>query len=244
MKAILLAAGVGRRIGGAVEGRPKCLLTLGGRSLIERLVSALAAAGVRETVIVTGYRAELIQQALGAEHRGMPLRYALNPEFTKGAILSLWAARDAFDDDVLVMDADVLCGDDMIQRLVRSPHRNCFLLDGRVEGSGEEQMLMARDGRVYDIARNKKPGYDTYGESVGFLKVGRADAPGLLAALRACLDAGRDRIEHEEAYPTFMRDHVVGYERVDDLPWMEIDFPEDVAQAEREILPLLGSAGG
>lgn len=244
MKAILLAAGVGRRIGGAVEGRPKCLLTLGGRSLAERLVSSLARAGVRETTIVTGHRAELIEQALGGEHRGMPLRYAFNPEFTKGAILSLWAGRAAFDDDVLVMDADVLCGDAMIERLVRSPHRNCFLLDGRVEGSGEEQMLMAREGRVYDIARNKKPGYDLYGESVGFLKVSREDGPRLLAALRTCLDAGRDRIEHEEAYPIFMRECVVGYERADDLPWMEIDFPEDVAQAEREILPLLESERG
>lgn len=239
MKAVLLAAGVGRRIGGAVDGKPKCLLTLGGRSLVERLVSSLARAGVRETTIVVGYRAELIEAAVGSERDGMRIRYALNPEYTKGAILSLWSGRAAFDDDVLIMDADVLCADAMIERLVRSPQRNCFLLDGRVAGSGEEQMLMAREGRVFDIARNAKPGYDTVGESVGFLKVCREDAPGMLAALEQCLDAGRDRIEHEEAYPIFMQSHVVGYERVDDLPWMEIDFPEDVEQAEREILPLL-----
>jgi choline kinase len=61
----------------------------------------------------------------------------------------------------------------------------------------------------------------------------------MLAALAECLEAGRDRIEHEEAYPIFMRNYVVGYERVDDLPWMEIDFPEDVTQAEREVLPKL-----
>jgi choline kinase len=239
VKAVLLAAGVGRRIGGAVEGRPKCLLSLGGRSLIERLVTSLARAGVVEAVIVNGHRGELIEEALGAERGGMRLRHAFNPDYTKGAILSLWTGRGAFDDDVLIMDADVLCPDAMIERLVRSPHENCFLLDGRVEGSGEEQMLMARAGRVYDIARQKKPGYDTYGESVGFLKVGRGDAPGMLAALRQCLDAGRDHIEHEEAYPIFLAEHVVGYERVDDLPWTEIDFPDDVERAEREVLPLV-----
>jgi L-glutamine-phosphate cytidylyltransferase len=239
MKAILLAAGVGRRIGGAVEGRPKCLLALGGRTLIERLLSSLARAGVHETVIVIGYRGDLIRAAVGETCGAMRIRYAHNPDYSKGAILSLWTGREAFDEDVLIMDADVLCPDAMIERLVRSPQRNCFLLDGRVAGSGEEQMLMARDGRVYDISRQAKPGYDTVGESVGFLKVSAADAPGLLAALKQCLDAGRDRIEHEEAYPIFMRDHIVGYERVDDLPWMEIDFPEDVEQAEREILPRL-----
>jgi len=239
VKAILLAAGVGRRIGGAVEGRPKCLLTLGGRSLLARLLTSLARAGVVETVIVVGHRRELIEEAIGDRHDGMRVRYAFNPDFTKGAILSLWSGREAFDDDVLVMDADVLCPDAMIERLVRSPKRNCFLLDGRVAGSGEEQMLMARDGRVFDIARNAKPGFDTVGESVGFLKVSREDGAGLLAALKECLDAGRDRIEHEEAYPLFMAKHEVGYERVDDLPWMEIDFPEDVVQAERDVLPLI-----
>jgi len=239
MKAILLAAGAGRRIGGAAAGGPKCLLALGGRSLIERLVASLARAGVAETVVVVGFRHELIEAALGGECNGMRIRYALNPEFNKGAILSLWTARDAFDDDVLIMDADVLCSDAMIERLVRSPHKNCFLLDGRVAGSGEEQMLMARNGRVFDIARRPKPGYDTVGESIGFLKVSREDARGMLAALKQCLDDGRDRIEHEEAYPIFMRNHIVGYERADDLPWMEIDFPADVEQAEREILPKL-----
>src|SRR5262245_29410134 len=239
MKAILLAAGVGRRIGDAVGGKSKCLLSLGGQTLIGRLVASLARAGVRETVVVVGHRRELIEEALGHELASMRIRYAFNPDYTKGAILSLWTARDAFDDDVLIMDADVLCPDAMIERMVRSPHANCFLLDGRVSGSGEEQMLMARDGRVFDISRRPKAGYDTVGESVGFLKVCRADAPGMLAALKECLDAGRDRIEHEEAYPIFMQRHVVGYERVDDLPWMEIDFPEDVEQAEREIVPLL-----
>jgi choline kinase len=236
MKAVLLAAGVGRRLSGALEGRPKCLLELGGRSLIERLTSSLARAGVAETTVVVGYEHRQIEAALGRERGGMRLRYAFNPDFTKGAILSLWTGREAFDDDVLIMDADVLCPDAMIERLVRSPHPNCFLLDGRVAGSGEEQMLMAREGRVWNISRRAEPGYDTVGESVCFLKVAKQDAPGMLAALRECLDAGRDRIEHEEAYPIFMRRHVVGYERVDDLPWMEIDFPDDVEQAEREVL--------
>ncbi len=90
-----------------------------------------------------------------------------------------------------------------------------------------------------NIARTVEPGYDTVGESVGFLKVARAAAPGLLAALQGCVEAGRDRIEHEDAYPIFLQQYVVGYERVDDLPWTEIDFAEDITRAERELLPLI-----
>ncbi len=238
MRAILLAAGVGRRLGAAIE-QPKCLLRLGGRSLLERLLRSLGRAGVPQAVIVVGYRHEQVREAIGSSCGGVEVRYVYNPEYEKGAILSLWAARDEFVDDLLVMDADVLCPDEMLARLVHSPHANCFLLDGRAQPSGEEQMLMARGGRVWNIARRVEPGYDLVGESVGFLKVSRQSAPGLLEVLSSCVEQGRDRIEHEEVYPIFMREHVVGYERVDDLPWTEIDFPEDAVRAERELLPLI-----
>ena len=239
MKAILLAAGVGRRLSAALDGKPKCLLALGGRTLLGRLITSLGKAGVQEAVVVVGYQRELIESTIGAHYRGVHMRYIFNPDYEKGAILSLWAARDELDDDVLVMDADVLCPDEMISRLVDSPHANCFLMDGRVSGSGEEQMLMAREGRVYDIARTAKPGYDQVGESVGFLKVSRGSAPELVESLREQVEAGRDRVEHEDAYPSFMQKCAVGYERVDDLPWTEIDFAEDIERAEHEMLPLI-----
>lgn len=239
MKAIILAAGVGRRLSAALAGGPKCLLAFGGKTLLGRLLTSLGKAGVHDAVIVVGYQRELIESTIGAQYRGVHVRYIFNPEFEKGAILSLWAARDEFDDDLLVMDADVLCPDDLVARLVHSPHRNCVLLDGRVAGSGEEMMLMATGGRVFDIGRTVKPGFDVVGESVGFLKVSRDAAAGLLDALRQCIEQGSDRAEHEDAYPAFLHRHMVHYERVDDLPWTEVDFPEDAERAAREVLPLI-----
>lgn len=239
MKAILLAAGAGRRLRAALPRGPKCLLAFGGRTLLERLLAALEQAGVAEAVIVVGYQREAIESTIGAAYGRMPVRYVVNPDYEKGAILSLWAARDHFTDDLLIMDADVFCPSEMIARLVHSPHANCFLLDGRAHASGEEMMLMARGGRVLDIARGVKPGYDTAGESVGFLKVARAAAPDLRAAIGQRLEAGYDRGEHEEAYPFFLQRQVAGFERVDDLPWAEIDFPEDVAHVERDLVPLV-----
>jgi choline kinase len=118
------------------------------------------------------------------------------------------------------------------------------LLDDGVAPSGEEQMLMARGGRVYDIAKTRTidPTCDVAGESVGFLKVSAADAPVLREVLETAVAAGRDDIEHEQVFPEFMRRCVVGYERVDGVPWIEIDFPEDVAVAEREVLPRIRAA--
>lgn len=241
MTAIVLAAGVGKRLLAASGGRPKCLIEIGGRSLLARLLAGLEAAGVRDAVVVTGFGAEAVEAAVTALEGGIRVRCIQNRRYTEGAILSLFTARDVLrTGPVLVMDADVLCAQVVLDRLVRSQHANCFLLDGSAANTGEEQMLLVRGGRVHDIVRGGAPGFELQGESVGFLKLS-ADAAALLETLLARrVAAGHTRIEHEEVYPDLLARVEVGFERVDGLPWTEIDFPEDVVRAEREILPRLG----
>ena len=260
MTAIILAAGVGKRLHGASGGKPKCLIEIGGRSLLLRLVDALAAAGVRRIVVVTGFGAADVRAALGvgdAEaasgagagnlRRALPLdldiRCLDNPRYREGAILSLWTARAHLDGPVLVMDADVLCAPSLLRRLVDSAHDNCFLMDGSVEVTGEEQMLLVRDGRVRNIVRGGAPGYELAGESIGFLKLDAPAARLLRELLGRRIDAGHTGIEHEEVYPDLLARVDVGFERVDDEPWIEIDFVEDVERAAREILPRIVEAG-
>lgn len=237
MTAILLAAGVGKRLLGTSGGRPKCLIEIGGKSLLARLLEGLAAAGVREAVVVTGFGEETVRAAIGAGPDGIRVRYVSNPRYREGAILSLNAAADVLDGPVLVMDADVLCPPAMLARLVGSEHRNCFLLDADVEVTGEEQMLLVRGGRVRNIVRGGAPGYELAGESVGFLKLSAGAARKLRGFLAERVAADHTDIEHEEVYPALMQEVEIGYELVDGLPWTEIDFPEDVRRAEAEILP-------
>jgi choline kinase len=237
MKAIILAAGIGKRFTEVTGQRPKCLIELRGKTLLERTLTALGTAGVTEAVIVIGYRGEMIERRIGSLCAGVRVRYVFNAQYEKGAILSLWSARDEFNDDILIMDADVLFPITLIDRLVRSSHPNCFLLDASAVNTGEEQMLLTRGGRVVNIVRGGSGNYDVVGESVGFLKVSRTDAPLLRSILEDLTQQGRDTIEHEEAYPAFLSRRDVRFERVDDLPWIEIDFPADLERAEREVLP-------
>jgi L-glutamine-phosphate cytidylyltransferase len=240
MTAIILAAGVGKRLHGASGGKPKCLIRIGGRSLLDRLLGQLARAGVPDAVVVVGFGADVVRAELGAGPGGIRVRFVDNPRFHEGAILSLWAAEAALSGPVLVMDADVLCSQSMIDRLVRSPHENCFLLDAHAANTGEEQMLLVRGERVLNIIRGGAPGYELMGESIGFLKLSGAAAQLLRQLLAVKIDAGLTGIEHEEVYPDLLTRVVVGFERVDGQPWTEIDFPDDVSRAEREILPRLG----
>jgi choline kinase len=235
--AIILAAGVGKRLLAVSGGRPKCLVEVGGKSLIVRLIESLVAVGVRDVVVVTGFGDDAVRAAIGRGPDGARMRFAFNPRFREGAILSLWTARDALEGPTLVMDADVLCPTAMLDRLVRSPHENCFLLDASVENTGEEQMLLVRDGWVRNIVRGGAPGYQLSGESVGFLKLSSPGAQRLRGLLDARVAAGHTGIEHEEVYPELLAAIEVGYERIDGMPWTEVDFPEDVVRAEREVLP-------
>jgi choline kinase len=237
--AIILAAGVGKRLGGSAAGRPKCLVSIGGRPLLVRLLDAVAAAGVRDVIVVTGFGAADVEHTIGAGPAGVTLRYVFNPRFTEGAILSLWSARDALSGPVVVMDADVLCSAGLIGRLVDSPHPNCFLMDAASENTGEEQMLLVRGGLVRNIVRGGAPGYDLSGESIGFLKLAAPAAGVLRTLLDARVAAGETGIEHEEVYPELLARVDVGFERVDGEPWIEIDFPDDVARAEALVLPRL-----
>jgi choline kinase len=149
--------------------------------------------------------------------------------------------------DLLILDADVLFHPEVLGRLVGSSARNCALLDGRVTGSGEEMILCASDGRIWDIVRRRAgeellppqgvATYDTIGESVGFWKVGAQARVALQELTTSVLESGGRAREYESVFPALFARANFGFERVDDLAWIEIDFPDDVERARNEILP-------
>lgn len=232
MKAIILAAGVGRRLSDSVTEHPKCLLNLGGRTLLDRMLGSLAAVGVPEVVIVVGHLGDQIQAATA--DRGN-VRTLVNPNFRKGAVLSLWTAREELDDDVVIMTADVLFPTELLRRLIESPYLDCVLLDPKSENDGEAQMLMAREGRVHDIARGLRGEFDVRGEYVGFMKLSREGARVFRRLLDETVEAGQDGIEPEGVFPALMREREIRYELANDFSWVEIDFREDLERARRLI---------
>jgi L-glutamine-phosphate cytidylyltransferase len=239
MKAVILAAGVGKRLWQITQHRPKCLITIGGRSLLHRYLATLASVGIRRADIVVGYKQEMIREAVAAESCGVTVKFLVNEQFHRGSISSLWIARTALDDDVVIMDADVLFHREILRRLVESPYENALLMDETVKQTGEECMVVVEGGRVIALTKTLPAHYDYAGEGVGFLRVRHADAPHVVASLRSHIDKGAWNMEYEDALREYFRDVKVGHEKIGGLPWTEIDFVEDVRKAEVEILPRL-----
>ena len=239
MNAIILAAGVGKRLWPVTQHKPKCLIEIGGQTLLSRYLESLASVKIRQATIVVGYKQDMIRAAVGSHCHGVDLSYLVNEEFHRGSISSLWIARTALSDDVVIMDADVLFHREILRRLVASPHENCLLMDDTVKQTGEECMVVVQGDRVVALSKKMPERYDIAGEGVGFLRVRRADIAQVIGSLKGYIDQDRWDMEYEDGLLQYFQDVKVGHEKIGGLPWTEIDFPEDVTRAEREVLPRL-----
>jgi choline kinase len=241
--AIILAAGIGRRLGRAA---PKITLSFGGRSLLERHIEALHANGVTDIAITIGHGADLIRADLA--RIGVLDRVALidNPRYREGSMVSLWVqrARLAAGAPVLLMDGDVLYDRRMIRRLLAAPPENVLLLDRAIE-PGDEPVKICLDGdAIVDFAKLPERAGERHGESVGFFRFSPAMAASLAERVASYVEAGRGGAEYEAAIRDLIlaHPHRFGCADVSDLPWTEIDFDDDLVRAEREILPRVEEA--
>jgi choline kinase len=244
MRALTLAAGCGKRLAGNYA-HPKCLLEFDGQSLLERHLLILAQLGVQEIAIAVGYRAEQVEQALDTWEFHPRPQTVRNVNFNQGSIVSLWALREQLrmGGEILLMDADVLYDLRLGQRLLQSPHENCFLLDRHFEPGEEPVKLCLRAGFLVEFRKYiaEELRYDTIGESVGFFRLSEEIACRLADRCQYYIDQSCQEAPHEEAIRDLLLEtpECFGIEDITGLPWIEIDFPEDIARAKKTILPQL-----
>lgn len=246
MHAIILAAGRGNRLAELnPDGRPKSLLEFDGRSLLARQLDILFRLGVHQATLVIGYEADQVINHVGTLSSRPEIAFVYNPAYTDGSVLSLLAARDALtrDETVLVLDADVLFHPRIMQLLIESSNPNCYLIDRDFVAGDEPVKIAIKKGKMVEF-RKKLPAdldYDTLGESVGFFKFNGEVAARIARACAAYRTEGLLDAPHEEA----LRDVLLASpsdfacEDIDGLPWLEVDFPEDVERAIKQILPAI-----
>lgn len=241
MQAILLAAGVGKRLKRAAPA-PKCLLEFGGRSLLARHLDNLARLDVHQVTVCVGFEAAQIARAVAGRGRPAVLLQP-NPLYELGSVMSLWCVRQALacGEDVLVMDADVLYHPDILARLIAAPAPNCFLLDRDFAPGDEPVKICLADQRIVEFRKRVASGlaYNRIGESVGFFKFEPTMALALASLVGRYVADGRRGEPHEEVLRdlALARPDAIGVEDVTGLPWIEIDFPEDIERATNHILP-------
>ena len=239
MKAIILSAGQGSRLGHLTDDRPKCLIEFNGRSLLDRQLDTLDANGVREAVVVTGFHDELVNAAVErrkAGGQGPNVRTVFNPFYKVADNLgSLFLVRDELDGECLVWNGDTLVSRALMAKVVGNKGREgiCVTID-RKPSYDEDDMKVVREedsGRLRAIG--KRIGEGVNAESIGLLAFRGDGGPRF-----------RDAIEREMRTPegtTVWYLRVIHYLAQDSDVWTldisgeewgEVDFPEDVESAE------------
>ena len=243
MIGVILAAGMAKRLRPLTDERPKCLLKVGERTLLQRTVDAMIAAGIREFVVVTGYRASMIRDFL-TEHYLSPgllspdsFHFIDNPDYAhNNNIFSLWLTRPYTDGrDFLLMDSDILCDPAILPEVLKA--EGSALALNRHE-LGEEEMKIVADthGRIIEISKTCSPA-EAAGESVGIEKIGADYSTALFRELRQMIeDEGLIDIFYERAFERLIpQGHTFRIVDTTHFFSIELDTPEDFENAQRLI---------
>ena len=247
MRAIILAAGRGSRLG---ADRPKGLVDLAGTPIIDRQIAVMRGAGIKDIVIVTGYRAELLAR------RGITTRHNAAWESTN-MVESLFCAEDAFGDDVIVAYADIVYEPRVIAALVVSPHEVSVIVDrawhpywaARFDDplADAESLRLDAAGRILDIGNKVARIDEIQAQYIGLTRF-RGQGVAALRVARAAWDTTRrpwmERRPVAKAYMTDLLMELIlrgisVYAVPVDGGWLEIDTPHDL-----ELATALFAGGG
>jgi len=245
MRAIILAAGRGMRLQRPQDDQlPKCLLSFDGRTLLERHLVLLRNAGVTEVVLALGFRHDLVEAELDRLAWKPRPEIVLNPGFELGSVLTVHTVAEAMTrgGEVLLMDADVLYHEGIMSALVAGQKPvNRLLIDRDFEAGDEPVKVCVHNGVAVEFRKQVAAGlqYDTIGESVGFFRFEPAGARRLATLVAGYVERGKSHLPHEEAIRDLLleRSQIVDVADVTGLPWIEIDFPNDLERAATEVLP-------
>ena len=243
MRVVMLAAGIGARLGcTATKHSPKVLLRFGGKSLLQLHIEILKRYGINELVLGVGYHHQEIEREIAALGAQDFVRTVLNDDYEEGNIVTLWTLRDELccGGPVLLMDADVLYSEELVERLVESRDQNCLLLDRAFDPGDEPVKICVRDGEIVEFRKWLSTAFDFCGESVGFFKLSAEEARKIIIQTELYLRQGRRHEPYEETIRDVLltsRPGTFAFEDITNMPWIEIDFAADIERANAEVLP-------
>src|SRR5438270_9476653 len=235
MKAIILSAGQGSRLGHMVDDKPKCLIDFNGRSLLDRQLDTLDACGVHEAVVVSGFHDELVEKAVAERSGGPRVRTVFNP-FYKVAdnTGSLFMAREELAGDCLVWNGDTLVSRELMRRVVANGCDGiCVTIDRKDAYDDDDMKVVEEGGRLKAIGK-RLPLATVNAESIGLLAFRSGGAERFREAIDRAIRTNEGttiwylRVIHQIAHRSEVWTLDIHGEE-----WGEVDFPPDVDAARR-----------
>ncbi len=237
LQAVILAAGQGRRLLPLTREIPKTLLPLDGSTgltILEYQVGLLEEVGVKEIMVVVGHGRERIEALLRDR-----VSYIVNKVYDRtNSIYSFYLTLDLLDEAVLIINGDVLFPKEVIGRLLNSDYPGVLAMDTGAVLDDETMKVALEGSRVVDI-RKDLSAEEAHGENLGVVLFRGKALAVLIEVVRAMVAKGEVNSWIPAAFREMLPLHPIYAVDVKGLPWIEIDFPQDLERAQKEIYPSL-----
>ena len=232
MRAIILAAGVARRLYPITFDKPKCLLEVAGQPIIDYQIKALEQVGIYEATVVVGYYKGMIIDYLKTSFNEFEFNFVYNPHFFEtNTSYSLHLCEDLLrHGECLLMNGDVLYPVKLLQRVLNDERNNVLAVEAKQCGKEEVKVIEGADQRIVAIGKELIE-ENSLGEFIGVAKLSEAFNSQFSDSLSQLIEAGGKADYFEAAVDPLLAETEVHYVDVSDLPCIEIDFLEDLDKA-------------
>ena len=240
MQAIILAAGMGKRLGDLTKGNTKCMVKVNGISLIDRVMNQLSKQNLKKVIIVIGYEGEKLKNYLGNEYNGTPIEYINNPIYYKtNNIFSLSLAKHKMqEDDTLLIESDLIFEDSLFPLIINNPNPNVALVAKYETWMDGTMVRIDEDNNIVNFVPKEAFRYDDvnrYYKTVNIYKFSKEFSENKYVPF---LDAYTKAVGNNEYYENVLR--IISFLNSKDLKalpitnekWYEIDDKQDLDIAE------------
>lgn len=219
---------------------PKCLIEYNGRTLIQRTLNILLNCGINDVTIVVGYKKDQLTSHVRESFPNKIINFISNPEYlNKENIYSVWCARKEFNDDLIMMDADLILNQSVIDQIINFNKKNFLVV--RKEVHADEMIVLLNKDRVIELSQNpetRKIKFDQMLESVGIIKFSRIAAKSLIEEINRILKNKNYNQYYEAAVNNILKKIDFSILQLNDNSIVvELDTIEDVTNLTKLGLP-------
>lgn len=236
MKAIILAAGIGSRVRPLTDNTHKSLLKVGGKTILEQMLSSVLGLGIKEIAIITGYLEDQIKEFIKKNFPNSAISFIRNEKYLKtNTGYSLMLAKDFVgNDDFVKFDADVVFEKVVLEKLIKSPYPSALCIDTNIHLDKEEvKVITGENNKVFQVGKKLNP-HKAKGESIGIEKISRDAGKVLFEELeRLMADEKNHQEYYDDSYTTLVEKGIPFYAvDITGLKWVEIDIHGDYQRAQ------------
>ncbi len=243
MKAVILAAGMGNRMKEYTEDKPKTLVSIGGKPILYYILDSLSKYNVENVIIVTGFKEDKIRNAVGNGSRwNLRVKYVHNEKFDiTNNIYSIFLVKNHVNEDFLIINSDVLFHEKILEKIIKNDKRGIFLMIDTEKELGEEEMKVIIEGELIKDISKEIPPEIANGEYIGIARIDSEFVDTFFKCVEEVIYEKGSGVFYEEAFRRFIKKkNNLRYKTTNGYAWIEIDTPEDLMKAEKDIAPKIG----